>query len=142
MIQSWGTRSVKAPGEPGSRRGPVALARLAHVVLENVEEIGAEGGAVGIQRGHPGLGARLGGEGLGHHRLRALARPARLGLHLDRQRRHLADAPWLQILRRRRLMARAANPHFALILANAGTQAGSGCMGASWPDRARRRRPI
>src|ERR1700722_19373826 len=97
MIQSSGTPSLKVrDARPGwrSRGAPVALARLAHVVLEHVEEIGAEGGAVGVQRGHPLLGARRRGEGLRDDRLRSFGRPARLRLHLDLHRRHLAGSSY------------------------------------------------
>src|SRR5580704_8711308 len=112
MIQSSGTLWLKTRDmRTGcqSRRAPVALARLAHVVLEHVEEIGPEGGAVGVQRGHPRLVARGRGQRLRDDRLRPLARPARLRLHLDLQRRHLAGAPTAKILRRPRVIARACS---------------------------------
>src|ERR1700722_12011974 len=113
MIQSSGPPALNVRGARASersRRRPVALARLAHVVLENVEEIGAEGGAVGVERGAPLLVAGRRGEGLGDDRLRTLGRLVRLCLHLNVQRRQLAGAPSDQILLRPPLMARARAP--------------------------------
>src|SRR5580698_10771626 len=101
MIQSSGPLPLNACGWRAGWRSsgaPVALARLAHVVLEYVEEIGAEGGAVGVERGDALLVAGRRGEGLGDDRLRTLGRLVRLCLHLNVQRRHLAGAPSDQIL--------------------------------------------